>query len=167
MFNLSTFTKEIQGIRKSIMKRHNMKLIRYRVFIKYCVFSSNFCDFSELCQFRCSAGVLPAWCVYTHWHQGKTEKGKSPEYSKIFGKNTIFNDHPLPSSVLAKSPTGIGQIGIDEIVYEGNELAIWPKSVGDFANTGKGTFSKIWAGLRSKSGIIKTWGVLELCLDMG
>ena len=22
--------------------------------------------FSELCQFCCSAGVLPAWCVYTH-----------------------------------------------------------------------------------------------------
>ena len=29
--------------------------------------------FSELCQICCSAGVLPAWCVYTHWHQGKTE----------------------------------------------------------------------------------------------
>ena len=23
-------------------------------------------NFSELCQFCCSAGVLPAWCVYTH-----------------------------------------------------------------------------------------------------
>ena len=23
-------------------------------------------DFSELCQFCCSAGVLSAWCVYTH-----------------------------------------------------------------------------------------------------
>ena len=34
--------------------------------------------------------------------------------------------------------------------------------VGDLANTGEGTFSKIWAGLRSKSG-----SVLELCLDMG
>ena len=38
----------------------------YRVFIKYCVFSLKFCDFSELCQFCCRAGVLPAWCVYTH-----------------------------------------------------------------------------------------------------
>merc|ERR1711860_405364 len=54
--------------------------------------------------------------------------------------------------VLAKSPTGIGQIanrywpnhqlllaksptGIDEIVYQGNELAIWPIPVGDFVNT--------------------------------
>ena len=72
-----------------------MKLIRYRVFIKYCVFSSNFCDFSELCQFRCSAGVLPAWCVYTHCHRGKTEKAQSPEYFKILGKNTIFNEYPV------------------------------------------------------------------------
>ena len=38
----------------------------YRVFIKYCVFSLKFSDFSEVCQFCCSAGVLPAWCVYTH-----------------------------------------------------------------------------------------------------
>ena len=33
---------------------------RYRVFIKYCVFYLKFCDFSELCQFCCSAGFLPA-----------------------------------------------------------------------------------------------------------
>ena len=38
----------------------------YRVFMKYCVFSLVFCDFSELNKFCCSAGVLPAWCVYTH-----------------------------------------------------------------------------------------------------
>ena len=36
-----------------------------------------------------------------------------------------------------------------------------------FANTGEGTFSKIWAGLSSKSGILKTCGVSELSLDMG
>ena len=63
------------------------------------------CDFSELCQF--SAGVLPARCVYTHWHLGKTAKGQSPEYSKIFEKNTIFNKHPVcqgsTSSSLSKS----------------------------------------------------------------
>ena len=44
----------------------------YRVFIKYCVFSLNFCDFSKLCQFCCSAGVLPAWCVYTPYTERKT-----------------------------------------------------------------------------------------------
>ena len=38
----------------------------YRVFIKYCVFTFKFGDFSELCQLCCSAGVLPAWCAYTH-----------------------------------------------------------------------------------------------------
>ena len=67
---------------------------RYRVFIKYCVYSLKLCDFSELCQFCCSAGVPPAWCVYTHWHRAKTEKYQSPEYFKILGKNTIFNEHP-------------------------------------------------------------------------
>ena len=41
-------------------------LFMYRVFIKYCVFSLEFCDFSELCQFGCSTGFLPAWCVHTH-----------------------------------------------------------------------------------------------------
>ena len=55
----------------------------YRVFIKYCVFSLKFCDFSELCQFCYSAGFLPAWCVYTHWHRGK----QSSEYLK---KNTLY-----------------------------------------------------------------------------
>ena len=40
--------------------------VMYRVFIKYCVFSLKFCDFSDLCQFYCSAGVVPACCVYTH-----------------------------------------------------------------------------------------------------
>ena len=72
----------------------------YRVFIKYCVFSLKCCDFSELCQFCCSAGVLPAWFVYTHWHRGKKEKGQSPEYLKIFGKNTIFNEHPVYSCTI-------------------------------------------------------------------
>ena len=66
----------------------------YRMFIEYCVFSLKFCDYPELCHFCCSAGVLPAWCVYTHWHRGKTEKDQSPEYFKIIEKkNTIFNEH--------------------------------------------------------------------------
>ena len=52
-------------------------------------------DFSKLCKFCCNAGVLPALCVYTHWHRGKTEKGESPEYFKIIEKNTIFKKHPV------------------------------------------------------------------------
>ena len=46
--------------------QNQMLHVKYRVFIKYCVFSFTLCDFSELCQFCCSAGFLPAWCVYTH-----------------------------------------------------------------------------------------------------
>ena len=75
----------------------NVESIIYRVFIKYCVFSWKFRDFSELCQFCCSAGVLLAWFVYTHWHRGKTEKDQSLEFYKIF-KNTIFNEHPVPGT---------------------------------------------------------------------
>ena len=59
-----------------------------------CFFLKILC-FSELCQFCSSAGVLPAWCVYTHWHRGKREKSQSPEYFKILRKNTIFNEHPV------------------------------------------------------------------------
>ena len=65
----------------------------FRVFIKYCVFSLKCCVFSELCQFCCSAGVLPSWCVYTHWHQGKTIKVQN--ILKSLEKNTIFNEHPV------------------------------------------------------------------------
>ena len=42
---------------------------------------------------------LPGVCVYTHWHRGKTEKGKSPEYFKIFEKkpqylmNTLYEKY--------------------------------------------------------------------------
>ena len=65
----------------------------YRVFIKYCVFSLKFCDFSELCQFWCcSAGVLPAWCVYTRWHRGKTESGIFLKFRKKtqYLMNTLY-----------------------------------------------------------------------------
>ena len=41
-------------------------ILRYRVFVKYCVFSLDFFDFSELFQLCCKACVLPAWCVYTN-----------------------------------------------------------------------------------------------------
>ena len=55
-------------------------------------FSLKIFEFSELCQFCCSASVLPAWRVYTHRHWEKTESGK---YIKIFEKtqyliNTLY-----------------------------------------------------------------------------
>ena len=42
--------------------------------------------------------LLQRWCstCLTHWHRGKAEKEQSPEYSKIFRKNTIFHEHPVP-----------------------------------------------------------------------
>ena len=64
-------------------------------------FVLEFCDFSELC---CSAGVVPAWCVYTHRHQGKTEKDQSSEYSKKslektqYLTNTLYNHYFLQPS---------------------------------------------------------------------
>ena len=49
---------------------------------------------------------------------------------------------PIPVSDLVNTGWQFGQYW----------LAIWPIPFGDLANTGEGTFSKIWAGLRSKSG---------------
>ena len=56
------------------------------------VFFLKICDFSELCKFCCSAGVLPALCVYTHWQRARTEKGQSPEYLKKtqYLMNTLY-----------------------------------------------------------------------------
>ena len=55
-----------------------------------------FCDFSELCQFCCSAGFVPAWCVYTHTDtKGKQRKTIVRNIRKSLEKNTIFNEHPV------------------------------------------------------------------------
>ena len=39
-------------------------------------------------------------CVYTYWHKRKTERGQCPENFKIFGKNTISNEHPVENICL-------------------------------------------------------------------
>ena len=65
-------------------------LFTYRVFIKYCVFSIKCWNFSELCQFCCSAGVLPAiWrskrevrCTLTDT-EGKQRKSRVRNILKI------------------------------------------------------------------------------------
>ena len=77
-----------QGCNWGIYRRR----CRYRLFIKYCVFSLKFWDFSELCQFCCSAGFLPAWCVYTHWRRGKTELGifKKKSEKTQYLMNTLY-----------------------------------------------------------------------------
>ena len=77
------------------LKNLTQRPSRYRVL--FC-FSLKIRNFSELCQLCCSAGVLPAWCVYRHCRRGKAEKGKSPEYFKIYEKNTIFNEHSVEKS---------------------------------------------------------------------
>ena len=47
--------------------------------------------------------LLQRWCstcrVCVHTLTGKTEKDQSLEYSKICGKNTIFNEHPVYHSI--------------------------------------------------------------------
>ena len=73
---------------------------------------------------------------------------------------------------LAIWPIPVGDLVNTGWCFGQYRLAIWPKPVGDLANTSENRDNiisipaKIWAGLRSKSGILKTWGVLEL-LDMG
>ena len=47
----------------------NFARFSYRVFIKNCVFSLKFCDFSELCQF-----YLPGVCTHTDM-EGKPQSG--------------------------------------------------------------------------------------------
>ena len=58
-------------------------------------FSLKFWIFLNSASSAASAGFLPALFVYTHCHRGRTEKGQSPGYFKIFGKNTTFNEHPV------------------------------------------------------------------------
>ena len=65
------------GIRINSLPLSIRHSVTYRLFIKYCDFSLKFCVFSELRQFCCSAGFLPAWCVYTHID---TEGKQSSEY---------------------------------------------------------------------------------------
>ena len=67
----------------------------YRVFIEYCVFFLKILLFFWTLPVLLQRWFLPVWCVYTHWHRGKTEKGHSSEYLKIFEKtqylvNTLY-----------------------------------------------------------------------------
>ena len=64
----------------------------YRVLITYCVFSLKFWVFSELCQFRCSAGFLPALCVYTEGEERKTRDRNILKFSEKtqYLMNTLY-----------------------------------------------------------------------------
>ena len=88
------FWKKGQQVKFINILHPKMKRILQGVHKLLC-FSLQYWNFSELCQFCCSAGVLTALCVYKHWHRGKTEKGKSPEYFKIFKTKTQYFMHTL------------------------------------------------------------------------
>ena len=64
------------------------KCLTYRVFIKYCVFSFEFCDFSELCQFCRSTGVLSAISRFKrevrYTHTDTKEKPRKARFRNIF-----------------------------------------------------------------------------------
>ena len=62
---------------------------------EYCVFSLNF----VICLNSASSAealvfYLPSVCTHTD-AEGKQRKARVRKYFKIFGKNTIFNEHPV------------------------------------------------------------------------
>ena len=67
-----------------------LKKDRYRVFIKHCVFSLKFCDFSELCSSAAALVLyLPGVCKHIDTPRENRERPES-KYSKIFGKTKYF-----------------------------------------------------------------------------
>ena len=85
----------------------------YRLFINYCAFSLKRCDFSELCQFCCSAGVLPAWRVYTIHTLTQRENRERPVFGifqnfkkKQYSMNTLYYNIPLNLSSRLIHPGG-------------------------------------------------------------
>ena len=76
--------------------------------IKYCVFSSKCCDFSELCQFCCNALVfyLPGACTHID-AEGKQRKVRVRNiYFKKSEKNTIYNEQPVGSKFFINNDPG-------------------------------------------------------------
>ena len=123
--------------------------------IKNCSFSLEFCDFSELCQFCCSAGFLPAQCVYTHLHRGKTEAGI---FLKIRNKTQyIMNTLYLPCfgklSYLCKmmvidqpSPALVSSILLYQHFLFVNCLTERQKKIQKFSIKSSIVFHSFWAG---------------------
>ena len=72
------------------------RLNRYRVFIKYCVFSKILKYFPDSGLSRLPLDVS----VCTHWqvkHQRCSRTGRFQKNHNILRKNTIFNGHPVPN----------------------------------------------------------------------
>ena len=72
-----------------------MNLFSYRVFIKYCVFVQRFQNIlnSGLSLFILGVSV----CTHTRQveHQRCRGTARVQKYFKIYGKNTIINEHPV------------------------------------------------------------------------
>ena len=71
---------------------------RYRVFIKYCVFFRIFENIPESDLSLFSLGV--SVCIHTRQveNQRCSRTGRVQKNHKILRKNTIFNEHPVPTS---------------------------------------------------------------------
>ena len=71
----------------SLLPIQGLWIIRYRVFINYCVFSLKFWNFSNSTSSAAALlFYLPGVCSTHTDTEGKQGKGKSPEYFKIFEK---------------------------------------------------------------------------------
>ena len=70
--------------------------IMYRVFIKYCVFSSAVVIFLNSASYDAALVFDLPLCTHTDTEGKPRESGI---YFKIFDKNTIFNEHPVPMRI--------------------------------------------------------------------
>ena len=87
-------TDQHGGLKQKRRQQPNETTLWYRVFIKFCVFPLIFFNFWTL------PVLLQRWCftclsVYTHWHQGKTEKNRVRNIHKSLEKtqylmNTLY-----------------------------------------------------------------------------
>ena len=89
--SLTTILKSMSGSKMAASESFNVERVRYRVFIKYCVFFEYFKIFRTLF----SLGV----CVCTHTrqveHQRYSRTCRVKKNHKCLMKNTIFNEHPV------------------------------------------------------------------------
>ena len=104
-------------------------------------FPYSFVIFFYLCQFCCSAGVLPAWPVYTHCHREKTE-------SRIYIK--ILNEHPVYKQIylhnLRSVETGALQLSSRKrVVIENTEYRVSHNYLSYYSGSGNNSgTSRSW-----------------------
>ena len=91
MHNVLNFFPISKTKGRPIWTTDTQRLLKYRVFIKYCVFYEDFKIFRSL--FSLGASV----CTHTRQveHQRCSRTGRVQKYHKILRKNTIINEHPV------------------------------------------------------------------------